>query len=206
MPVGLYLAWDEWNRLHHPPFWTCHKDSLAPKDLKEQVSGNIFVRDSGQKNRKVSLLLALGGAESAKRRQTLTVNPFLCPHLSAEEHRGVTTVDLMKREGSSLGLTISGGSDKDGKPRVSNLRPGGLAARWVSVLCDAVKRSGRVFLHHHMHTLPSSSQIAPFLSTEVNSPQLKMTFLEQTAEAPSLISVRLRLDCTDLAQHNPLGF
>ncbi|KAL2101996.1 hypothetical protein ACEWY4_003757 [Coilia grayii] len=47
----------------------------------------------------------------------------------AEELRGVTTVELMKREGSSLGLTISGGSDKDGKPRVSNLRPGGLAAR-----------------------------------------------------------------------------
>uniref|UniRef100_A0A8C7QWL3 Glutamate receptor interacting protein 2a n=1 Tax=Oncorhynchus mykiss TaxID=8022 RepID=A0A8C7QWL3_ONCMY len=44
-------------------------------------------------------------------------------------YRGVTTVDLIKREGSSLGLTISGGSDKDGKPRVSNLRPGGLAAR-----------------------------------------------------------------------------
>ncbi|XP_041859909.1 glutamate receptor-interacting protein 2a isoform X2 [Melanotaenia boesemani] len=47
----------------------------------------------------------------------------------SEDYRGVTTVDLMKREGSSLGLTISGGSDKDGKPRVSNLRPGGLAAR-----------------------------------------------------------------------------
>uniref|UniRef100_A0A8C8GWS3 PDZ domain-containing protein n=1 Tax=Oncorhynchus tshawytscha TaxID=74940 RepID=A0A8C8GWS3_ONCTS len=29
----------------------------------------------------------------------------------------------------TLGLTISGGTDKDGKPRVSNLRPGGLAAR-----------------------------------------------------------------------------
>lgn len=51
-------------------------------------------------------------------------------YLSADEYRGVTTVDLMKREGSSLGLTISGGSDKEGKPRVSNLRPGGLAARW----------------------------------------------------------------------------
>ncbi|KAM8830727.1 glutamate receptor-interacting protein 2-like isoform 2-T2 [Synchiropus picturatus] len=50
-------------------------------------------------------------------------------HSLSEEHRGVTTVDLMKREGSSLGLTISGGSDKDGKPRVSNLRPGGLAVR-----------------------------------------------------------------------------
>lgn len=56
-------------------------------------------------------------------------NADLCLYLSAEEYRGVTTVDLMKREGSSLGLTISGGSDKDGKPRVSNLRPGGLAAR-----------------------------------------------------------------------------
>uniref|UniRef100_A0A8C2L2Z4 Glutamate receptor interacting protein 2a n=1 Tax=Cyprinus carpio TaxID=7962 RepID=A0A8C2L2Z4_CYPCA len=35
----------------------------------------------------------------------------------------------IKKEGTSLGLTISGGCDKDGKPRVSNLRPGGLAIR-----------------------------------------------------------------------------
>ncbi|GAA6067537.1 glutamate receptor-interacting protein 2a isoform X3 [Tachysurus ichikawai] len=46
-----------------------------------------------------------------------------------DEIRGLTTVELIKREGSSLGLTISGGSDKDGKPRVSNLRPAGLASR-----------------------------------------------------------------------------
>ncbi|XP_045146069.1 glutamate receptor-interacting protein 2 [Echinops telfairi] len=46
-----------------------------------------------------------------------------------EEFRGLTVVELMKKEGSTLGLTISGGTDKDGKPRVSNLRPGGLAAR-----------------------------------------------------------------------------
>uniref|UniRef100_A0A8C7G6L7 Glutamate receptor interacting protein 2 n=1 Tax=Oncorhynchus kisutch TaxID=8019 RepID=A0A8C7G6L7_ONCKI len=46
-----------------------------------------------------------------------------------EDLRGVTTVELIKKEGSTLGLTISGGTDKDGKPRVSNLRPGGLAAR-----------------------------------------------------------------------------
>ncbi|XP_004692269.1 PREDICTED: glutamate receptor-interacting protein 2 [Condylura cristata] len=46
-----------------------------------------------------------------------------------EEFRGVTMVELIKREGSTLGLTISGGTDKHGKPRVSNLRPGGLAAR-----------------------------------------------------------------------------
>uniref|UniRef100_A0A8C1NUE8 Glutamate receptor interacting protein 2a n=1 Tax=Cyprinus carpio TaxID=7962 RepID=A0A8C1NUE8_CYPCA len=45
------------------------------------------------------------------------------------EQRGVTTVELIKKEGTSLGLTISGGCDKDGKPRVSNLRPGGLAIR-----------------------------------------------------------------------------
>lgn len=55
-----------------------------------------------------------------------------CPltlYMSAEEFRGVTVVELIKKEGSTLGLTISGGTDKDGKPRVSNLRPGGLAAR-----------------------------------------------------------------------------
>lgn len=50
-------------------------------------------------------------------------------HVSAEEFRGVTVVELVKKEGSTLGLTVSGGTDKDGKPRVSNLRPGGLAAR-----------------------------------------------------------------------------
>uniref|UniRef100_A0A8C6MHK5 Glutamate receptor interacting protein 2 n=1 Tax=Nothobranchius furzeri TaxID=105023 RepID=A0A8C6MHK5_NOTFU len=47
----------------------------------------------------------------------------------SEALRGVTMVELVKKEGSTLGLTISGGTDKDGKPRVSNLRPGGLAAR-----------------------------------------------------------------------------
>uniref|UniRef100_A0A4W3I9V8 Glutamate receptor interacting protein 1 n=1 Tax=Callorhinchus milii TaxID=7868 RepID=A0A4W3I9V8_CALMI len=35
----------------------------------------------------------------------------------------------MKKEGSTLGLTVSGGIDKEGKPKVSNLRPGGIAAR-----------------------------------------------------------------------------
>lgn len=50
-------------------------------------------------------------------------------YLLTEEFRGITMVELIKREGSTLGLTISGGTDKDGKPRVSNLRPGGLAAR-----------------------------------------------------------------------------
>lgn len=54
---------------------------------------------------------------------------LLTPHLLTEEFRGVTVVELIKKEGSTLGLTISGGTDKGGKPRVSNLRPGGLAAR-----------------------------------------------------------------------------
>ncbi|XP_069871742.1 glutamate receptor-interacting protein 2-like isoform X2 [Dipodomys merriami] len=59
-----------------------------------------------------------GDAAPASRRQSIP-----------EEFRGVTVVELLKREGSTLGLTISGGTDKDGKPRVSSLRPGGLAAR-----------------------------------------------------------------------------
>ncbi|XP_030210552.1 glutamate receptor-interacting protein 1 isoform X4 [Gadus morhua] len=46
-----------------------------------------------------------------------------------EEFRGCSLVELVKKEGSTLGLTVSGGIDKDGKPRVSNLRQGGTAAR-----------------------------------------------------------------------------
>ncbi|XP_064198418.1 glutamate receptor-interacting protein 1-like isoform X2 [Anguilla rostrata] len=47
----------------------------------------------------------------------------------SEEFRGSCMVELMKKEGTTLGLTVSGGIDKDGKPRVSNLRQGGIAAR-----------------------------------------------------------------------------
>ncbi|KAI4897643.1 hypothetical protein NFI96_025727 [Prochilodus magdalenae] len=49
-----------------------------------------------------------------------------CP---ADEFKGSSIVELMKKEGTTLGLTVSGGIDKDGKPRVSNLRQGGIAAR-----------------------------------------------------------------------------
>ncbi|XP_034018891.1 glutamate receptor-interacting protein 1 isoform X3 [Thalassophryne amazonica] len=46
-----------------------------------------------------------------------------------KEFRGGSLVELLKKEGTTLGLTVSGGIDKDGKPRVSNLRQGGIAAR-----------------------------------------------------------------------------
>ncbi|XP_068163140.1 glutamate receptor-interacting protein 1 isoform X2 [Antennarius striatus] len=46
-----------------------------------------------------------------------------------DEFRGCSVVELTKKEGTTLGLTVSGGIDKDGKPRVSNLRQGGIAAR-----------------------------------------------------------------------------
>lgn len=51
--------------------------------------------------------------------------------VSSDEFRGCSVVELMKKEGTTLGLTVSGGVDKDGKPRVSNLRQGGIAARWA---------------------------------------------------------------------------
>uniref|UniRef100_A0A672RGW2 Glutamate receptor-interacting protein 1-like n=1 Tax=Sinocyclocheilus grahami TaxID=75366 RepID=A0A672RGW2_SINGR len=57
------------------------------------------------------------------------------PHSSCQllridyEFKGTSTVELIKKEGTTLGLTVSGGIDKDGKPRVSNLRQGGIAAR-----------------------------------------------------------------------------
>jgi C-terminal processing protease CtpA/Prc len=43
--------------------------------------------------------------------------------------KGQTTIELIKKEGCPLGLTISGGIDKDGKPRVAQLKPGSLAQK-----------------------------------------------------------------------------
>ncbi|XP_035677610.1 glutamate receptor-interacting protein 2-like isoform X2 [Branchiostoma floridae] len=49
--------------------------------------------------------------------------------LIPDERRGVSVVELTKRDGSGLGLTISGGLDKGSRARVLHLRPGGLAQR-----------------------------------------------------------------------------
>uniref|UniRef100_A0A8C9XKP9 Glutamate receptor interacting protein 2 n=1 Tax=Sander lucioperca TaxID=283035 RepID=A0A8C9XKP9_SANLU len=67
--------------------------------------------------------------ESARRTSQGKKQISTLPSITCKALRGVTMVELVKKEGSTLGLTISGGTDKDGKPRVSNLRPGGLAAR-----------------------------------------------------------------------------
>ncbi|XP_056430177.1 glutamate receptor-interacting protein 1 isoform X4 [Hyla sarda] len=74
-------------------------------------------RDEGPYTKSASQMKAPDGS-LAVRRQSIT-----------EEFKGSTIVELMKKEGTTLGLTVSGGIDKDGKPRVSNLRQGGIAAR-----------------------------------------------------------------------------
>lgn len=51
-----------------------------------------------------------------------------------EDRKGTTVVELRKIEGCTLGLTISGGVDKNCRPQVSNLRPGSIAHR-----CDALE-------------------------------------------------------------------
>ncbi|KAL3202575.1 hypothetical protein MRX96_042396 [Rhipicephalus microplus] len=50
-----------------------------------------------------------------------------------EDKRGSSTVELVKREGSTLGLILSGGIDKGSRPKVESLRPGSIAHR-----CDAL--------------------------------------------------------------------
>ncbi|XP_069085263.1 glutamate receptor-interacting protein 1 isoform X12 [Pleurodeles waltl] len=74
-------------------------------------------RDEGPYSKSANQMKATDGA-LAVRRQSI-----------AEEFKGSTIIELMKKEGTTLGLTVSGGIDKDGKPRVSNLRQGGIAAR-----------------------------------------------------------------------------
>ncbi|XP_076804617.1 glutamate receptor-interacting protein 2-like isoform X2 [Clavelina lepadiformis] len=46
-----------------------------------------------------------------------------------EEERGSCIVNLTKKDGSVMGLTLTGGVDKEGRPRVSNLRSTGIAAK-----------------------------------------------------------------------------
>ncbi|GCB75811.1 hypothetical protein scyTo_0020949 [Scyliorhinus torazame] len=77
------------------------------------------------------ILIADDGPYAKGRKETAAAETIVCSRRQSipEELKGVTVVELIKGEGCTLGLTISGGTDKDGKPRVSNLRPGGLAAR-----------------------------------------------------------------------------
>ncbi|XP_069085264.1 glutamate receptor-interacting protein 1 isoform X13 [Pleurodeles waltl] len=76
-----------------------------------------LAKDEGPYSKSANQMKATDGA-LAVRRQSI-----------AEEFKGSTIIELMKKEGTTLGLTVSGGIDKDGKPRVSNLRQGGIAAR-----------------------------------------------------------------------------
>ncbi|CAF1013518.1 unnamed protein product [Rotaria sordida] len=50
-------------------------------------------------------------------------------YLSPISVKGRTTIELTKKEGYPLGLTISGGIDKAGKPRVAQLKPGSIAQK-----------------------------------------------------------------------------
>uniref|UniRef100_A0A8C5QTL2 Glutamate receptor interacting protein 1 n=1 Tax=Leptobrachium leishanense TaxID=445787 RepID=A0A8C5QTL2_9ANUR len=86
----------------------------------EECCGRPHCRDEGDEGpyTKSSNQSKTPDGALAVRRQSIT-----------EEFKGSTIVELMKKEGTTLGLTVSGGVDKDGKPRVSNLRQGGIAAR-----------------------------------------------------------------------------
>ncbi|CAB1429499.1 unnamed protein product [Pleuronectes platessa] len=99
------------DKYHHA---SVHKHNLSPP-LSTQVAPHHCTDDGPYGKTK-----DISGPE-----QTMASRRHSIP----EALRGVTMVELVKKEGSTLGLTISGGTDKDGKPRVSNLRPGGLAAR-----------------------------------------------------------------------------
>ncbi|CAM4794610.1 unnamed protein product [Rotaria magnacalcarata] len=52
----------------------------------------------------------------------------ITPH-TLHSAKGRTTIELAKKDGYPLGLTISGGIDKVGKPRVAQLKPGSIAQK-----------------------------------------------------------------------------
>ncbi|GIY46084.1 hypothetical protein CDAR_292931 [Caerostris darwini] len=56
-----------------------------------------------------------------------------CSNNISDDRKGTLCVELEKKDGMTLGLIISGGIDKNSRPRISNLRPGSIAHR-----CDAL--------------------------------------------------------------------
>ena len=54
--------------------------------------------------------------------------------LFSENEKGICTVLLKKADGVGMGLTVSGGLDKGDGPKISNMRPSGIAAMLVHCL------------------------------------------------------------------------
>ncbi|MCI4390280.1 hypothetical protein PGIGA_G00120790 [Pangasianodon gigas] len=136
------------NSIDDGPYSKGNKESTGPdsslisrrQSIPEELRGVTLVELIKKEGSTLGLTISGGTDKDGKPRVSnlrpgglaASLWPGLCVWLLcfwAEELRGVTLVELIKKEGSTLGLTISGGTDKDGKPRVSNLRPGGLAAR-----------------------------------------------------------------------------
>ncbi|XP_059153790.1 glutamate receptor-interacting protein 2-like [Physella acuta] len=63
------------------------------------------------------------------------------------DRKGSILVELQKREGCGLGLTISGGADKAHRCHVSNLRPGSVADR-----CDALRVGDQIISINDIRT------------------------------------------------------
>uniref|UniRef100_A0A8C3E7H5 Glutamate receptor interacting protein 1 n=1 Tax=Corvus moneduloides TaxID=1196302 RepID=A0A8C3E7H5_CORMO len=105
VPLHLTGTWPSWGRV-----FLTSSGSISLFHMKEIADESPYTKSANQAK-------APDGALSV-RRQSIP-----------EEFKGSTIVELMKKEGTTLGLTVSGGIDKDGKPRVSNLRQGGIAAR-----------------------------------------------------------------------------
>ncbi|GAB6020230.1 hypothetical protein CHUAL_002950 [Chamberlinius hualienensis] len=67
--------------------------------------------------------------ESHRNGRTVKPNPAM-----DENRNGISTVELFKNDRTTLGLIITGGSDKDCRAKIANLRPGSIAYR-SDLLC-----------------------------------------------------------------------
>uniref|UniRef100_A0A493TGN0 Glutamate receptor interacting protein 1 n=1 Tax=Anas platyrhynchos platyrhynchos TaxID=8840 RepID=A0A493TGN0_ANAPP len=119
---GIYLVIFEHRITGYPELEGTHKDHQV-----QLLAPHRSTKNSDHMTKcTVQTLLKL---QQAWYRDYVPGEPVLLHSNPLEEFKGSTIVELMKKEGTTLGLTVSGGIDKDGKPRVSNLRQGGIAAR-----------------------------------------------------------------------------
>ncbi|CAN0068014.1 unnamed protein product [Lampetra planeri] len=114
-------------------------------------------------------------------------------HGISDEHLGSTLVELIKKEGSTLGITVSGGVDKEGRPRISSLRPGGIAIRSDQLnVGDYIRSVNGINLQRlrHEEIVSLLKNVGDRVALDVEY-ELPPVAVDSTAVIPKLIEITL---------------
>ncbi|CAF0768747.1 unnamed protein product [Brachionus calyciflorus] len=106
-----------------------HDENLSVSN-ESTVSKTNTCHDSNSNNN----LIKLDSPHSTKSEQSSKALSFQNASSKVSIQKGYSLVELSRINGSQFGLTIAGGTDKDSRPRICDLKPGSIAHR-----CDELQ-------------------------------------------------------------------